>query len=323
MREDISHKKCSCKGRSSRESSVRHYSLLIIFLLVSSCSGTDTPSSQRTGATNRPPSLRTVKILPATVTAGDVLSVQVEAHDPDRNPLTFKYQWFINELQAQGETQPTLSGSTLKRGDHVSVEVIPFDGTAEGVPLRTESSLVINAPPYITHVEIEPIMELPEKGVRAKVDGADADRDEIHYVFRWWGNDKLIQEGEAETLPVSVFTPRDVLIVEVIPHDAASQGNPVKSIPFTIGNSPPKILSLPRNPVDRGRYEYMVQAMDPEGDPIAFNLEVGPPGMVINKMTGEIVWEPPSDMRGTFRVKIVVEDKEGGSAFQEFTLVLG
>lgn len=262
-----------------------------------------------------------VKILPHIVSADDSLSVQVEADHPDRKPLTFKHRWFINDMpRAEG---PTLSGSSLKRGDHVAVELYAYDGAMESLPLRSEASIVINATPRILHVEIKPVVAPEERGARAEVEAVDADGDEIQYLFRWWANDKLVLEGSLGTLSANVFQPGDVLVAEVAAHDAQGQGPPSRSAPFVVGNSPPLIASSPINPLGEGPFEYLVRATDPEGKALTFSLEMGPPGMMINKMTGEIRWEPPPGTKGTYPVKVTVEDNEGASAFQEFTLVLG
>ena len=270
---------------------------------------------------NRPLSLRTVKILPPIITADDPVSVQVEAEHPDRNPLTFKHRWFINDIPR--DEKPTLSRSSLKRGDRVAVEVVASNGRSESPPLRTEASIVVNAAPRIIHVEIKSVAASGERDAVAEVEAVDADGDEIQYLFRWWSNDKLVQEGPLDALSASAFQPGDVLVAEVIPHDAQGPGPPSQSAPFIVANSPPRIASSPINPLEAGKFEYMVRASDPEGKAITFSLEIGPPGMVINKMTGQILWEPPVGTKGTYPVKVMVEDNEGASAFQEFTLVIG
>jgi hypothetical protein len=66
----------------------------------------------------------------------------------------------------------------------------------------------------------------------------------------------------------------------------------------------------------------MVKAVDGDGDPVSFLLEAAPPGMVIDKETGHIVWQIPSDRLGSQRVRVVAEDGQGGKGFQEFHFTL-
>jgi hypothetical protein len=65
-----------------------------------------------------------------------------------------------------------------------------------------------------------------------------------------------------------------------------------------------------------------VKAVDADGDPLSFLLEAAPPGMVIDKETGHLVWQIPPDQLGSHRVRIVAEDGQGGKAFQEFDFPL-
>ena len=44
--------------------------------------------------------------------------------------------------------------------------------------------------------------------------------------------------------------------------------------------------------------------------------------MVIDKETGHLVWQIPPGQLGRHRVRIVAEDGQGGTAFQEFDFTL-
>ena len=127
------------------KSSTKQFVWLILCVLLSSCTSQDLPPSESRSPTNLPPSIKAVQILPRTVTADDLLSVFVEADDPDRNRLTFKHRWFVND-NLMTET-PTLLAGSLKQGDRVAVEIVASDGTVESSPVRTQPSVVVNAPP--------------------------------------------------------------------------------------------------------------------------------------------------------------------------------
>ena len=71
---------------------------------------------------------------------------------------------------------------------------------------------------------------------------------------------------------------------------------------------------------NREQYEYVVQAKDVDGDSINYGLETGPPGMTIDKSTGQVTWKLIPGVAGTHRVKIMAEDGQGGTAWQEFEL---
>ena len=88
----------------------------------------------------------------------------------------------------------------------------------------------------------------------------------------------------------------------------------------SLGNSPPQIVSNPAALTNREQYEYVVQAKDVDGDSVSYGLETGPPGMTIDKATGQVTWKLTPGVRGTHRVKIMAEDGQGGTAWQEFEL---
>ena len=67
-------------------------------------------------------------------------------------------------------------------------------------------------------------------------------------------------------------------------------------------------------------YEYAVEAKDPEGDAVSFELEAGPTGMVIDRTSGRVIWKVPLSVRGTHHVKIVAADTKGARSWQEFDL---
>jgi hypothetical protein len=161
---------------------------------------------------------------------------------------------------------------------------------------------------------------LPEKGTRvlAKVDAVDPDHDEIHYTYRWWRNDRQVKEGEEGVLDTTGFGRKDIVAVEVVARDQEASSLPARSSPIVLGNSPPQIVSNPAVLTNREQYEYIVQAKDVDGDTVSYGLETAPPGMTIDKVTGQVIWHVTTGLAGTHRVKVVVDDGQGGTAWQEF-----
>ena len=67
--------------------------------------------------TNRPPIVRSAKIVPVPVLLNGSAMVQVEAEDPDGDPVAIRRQWLVNGNPIEGETGPSLVPRMLKRGD--------------------------------------------------------------------------------------------------------------------------------------------------------------------------------------------------------------
>ena len=297
---------------------------LVIFLVGCSSESNQPGASSSSGVSqsgNRPPAIQRAVILPSPLVLSGPVAVQIEAEDPDRDPLTFRYQWFINEHRVEGETHPTLSPTFLKRGDRVEAEIVASDGQTSGKAYKTEPAAVGNTPPEVVQVTIEPTGQ-DRSEMRALAEGVDVDHDAIHYLYRWRRNATLIVEGEHETLDTGVFARGDSITVEVIPRDADGVGKPKLSEPIALGNNAPKIMSHPPSKFEKGVFVYAVQAIDDDKDSLKYGLDTAPSGMIIDPATGIISWQVTPDVKGTHRVRIVVQDGHGGSAYQDFDLAL-
>lgn len=297
---------------------------LMVLALVAcwGCSSSPQDGSVAGGTTknNHPPTIRLVTIVPNPLILAGPITAHVAADDPDGTEPTKRYQWIVNGTPVLGATAFELKPDQVTRGDQVALEVIASDGQAESAPYRTEPVTVVNTPPLVSHVTVE--ADSPERGNRvlAKVDAVDPDRDEIHYMYRWWRNDKLVKEGEDSVLDITGFGRKDIVVVEVVARDQDASALPVRSAPSALGNSPPQIVSRPAALTNREQYEYLVQAKDVDGDTVTYGLETGPPGMTIDKVTGQVTWKVTPGVAGTHRVKLMAEDGQGGTAWQEFEL---
>lgn len=72
-----------------------------------------------------------------------------------------------------------------------------------------------------------------------------------------------------------------------------------------------------------GDYYYQVQALDPENDPLTFDLIESPVGMQIDSSSGLISWGVADQQAGEHLVSVTVDDGHGGTDQQTFTLTIG
>ncbi len=154
------------------------------------------------------------------------------------------------------------------------------------------------------------------------MDASDPDQDIPQFLYRWNKNGRIIKEGEEDFLELTEVRPHDLVVVDVMPRDHQVAGKISRSDPYTVGNSAPKIVSSPSTFIDHNRYEYAVKVVDSDSDSVNFQLEVAPPGMAIDKTTGNIVWDVGHVRPGVHKAKVVVTDEQGGSSFQEFELTV-
>ena len=285
-----------------------------------SSSGTGNGSAPAKG--NQPPTITAAKILNDPIPLTGPVEVQVDALDPEREAVSFYYQWYVNNIPFTGQTNATLPAKLLRRGQSVFVEIIPSDGVNKGHPYRTKSVEVGNTSPKVVAVLLTPQTARTGDKLEAQVEASDPDHDGIDLTYKWFRNDEVIKEGDQSFLDTTGFSTQDKIMVEVTANDPSIAGNSLKSEPFVLGNSAPKIVSTPPMSSAEDRFDYPVKATDPDGDQLTYQLEAAPPGMMISPESGHIAWQIPSNQAGTFHIKVVAKDGHGGMATQEFDLRL-
>lgn len=293
---------------------------LCILLGILSC-GMDGESEVKSKIqANSPPTVTSVEVLPRTPTKESELNLTARSRDPDRDPVTYRYQWMKNNEEIPGENKNILKGGNFIKGDLVQANVIPSDGQIEGKPFLSAPVRILNSPPVIQEVRIEPKMAYASDSLRVNIRSYDVDGDSIDYTYQWEKNGAVLSEERSEVLEGGRFIRGDSIAVTVTPDDRESQGSPKRSEPITIFNSPPVIVSSPPTSMQGNDYTYQVKASDPDNDPIFFSLRSAPTGMKIDKETGLIQWTIQAKDKGTHSIEVEASDKEGAKSFQRFSL---
>jgi RHS repeat-associated protein/uncharacterized repeat protein (TIGR01451 family) len=68
-------------------------------------------------------------------------------------------------------------------------------------------------------------------------------------------------------------------------------------------------------------YSYLARAQDADDDPLTYSLASAQAGMIINPTLGLVRWTPTA--AGTYTVAVAVSDGNGGSAIQQYQIVVG
>src|SRR5262249_43118958 len=88
-------------------------------------------------------------------------------------------------------------------------------------------------------------------------------------------------------------------------------------------NREPIITSTPPAGALVGRpYAYDVLAVDPDGDPLTFQLDTAPRGMSVHPELGTVRWLPAADQVGEFDVVLRVLDAQGAAVTQSFRVAV-
>jgi hypothetical protein len=294
------------------------FSSLFFLVGISSCNRQK--EAELKSKTNSAPVITSVTLLPEKPNKESELNLVIRSQDPDGDPVIYQYQWMKNDEEIIGENKDTLKGGSFKKGDLIRVKVTPSDGKIDGKPFLSESVKILNSPPLIQEVRIEPKMASARDHLKAIVRSLDADGDFVYYSYQWERNGSLLNEEKAETLERARFKKGDLITVTVTPDDRETQGFPKKSEPVIISNSPPVIISSPPTSTEGTAYSYNVKANDPDDDPILFSLKSAPKGMEVDKDTGLIRWQIRREDKGPHLIEIEASDNSGAKSVQRYTL---
>jgi len=266
--------------------------------------------------------ITSVSILPEKPTKESELNLSIQSKDPDGDSITYHYQWLKNDEDIFEQNRNTFKKMNFKKGDLIRVRVTPSDGKVNGTPFLSPPVQILNSPPVIKEVWIEPKIAYSTDRLKAYVKSSDSDGDFIYFTYQWEKNGVVLNEERGEFLERGGFKKGDSMAVIVTPDDREILGTSKKSEPLVISNSPPLIVSSPPTSVEKLTYIYQVRANDPDNDPIIFAFKSGPKGMEMDKNTGLIRWEIRREDKGRHSVEIEVSDSEGARSIQRYTLTV-
>jgi len=212
--------------------------------------------------------LSTVDIDESTV----VTCVASEPQDADGDPVTFETRWLVDD-QPVG-TGESLTGADFDRGQQVTCELTPTDGTDAGEPVLSDPVVVGNTAPTLAGVTLTPPDPTRLDTVEAvPVDPEDADGDPVTLEVVW-----LVDGVEVATegpLTGEHFARGQQLQARVTPFDGTDRGPSVTSDPSLVVNAPPVIRDLTLSPASPSVLDPIVARFteeDPDGDTVSFKL---------------------------------------------------
>jgi hypothetical protein len=98
---------------------------------------------------NAAPVVNEVWIEPQTPTIQNDLKVREKSTDADEDSIFFSYQWEKNGAPLMEERKDTLERGRFKKGDSISVTVVPDDREIMGSPKKSEPVKISNSAPAI------------------------------------------------------------------------------------------------------------------------------------------------------------------------------
>lgn len=205
-----------------------------------------------------------------------------------------------------------------------SIEVPRSDSKFQGKEAPSDSNRILNSPPQVTGITIDP--ELPRRNstLKARIEASDPDGDTIAFSYQWIKNGAELMGETSETLRDLTLKKGDKIALRVTAYDMKSTGDEVISREIVILNSAPVITSSPKaQKMKSTLYRYQVVAEDPDGDPITFSLSPSSPqGMTIGPQTGLIQWKIGRNDAGTHTIEIIAADGDEGRCTQKYSLTI-
>lgn len=136
-------------------------------------------ASATTRVRNSPPKALVVKLdPPRDIFHGVDIRAVPEGSDSDGDDIQWSYQWLINNQASPAETDPVLRGDRFRRGDLVTVQVVPSDADDAGRAYIPLAITIPNAPPRFTTT---PPAAFESAVYRYEAHADDADGDDVRY----------------------------------------------------------------------------------------------------------------------------------------------
>jgi hypothetical protein len=197
---------------------------------------------------NSPPRVE-VELTPGGVTTDGEIMANITAFDPDGDEVSLDTTWFVDDTPI-GASGDTLDGTLwFEVGQEIFLEVTPSDPSATGDTVRSNTVIVVNAPPTGPTVAILPVD--PEEGVDdllcvVELPSTDEDRDPISYSISWTvDTSPYPRAGDAgpmtTTLPDDTVPAEDIAdgehwVCTMTPSDGIEPGPPGVAV-VTIGEA--------------------------------------------------------------------------------------
>ncbi len=277
---------------------------------------------------NGAPVLATTPVTAAYI--GTRYEYSFQASDPDGDSIVYSVlQGPVGmEINASSGLLSWVPGEQ-DLGEH-SVTVQAYDGrggaTTQSFPLSVQT-LSDNTPPDITSTPATAVAVGAE--YTYQVVAVDAEGDSLQFALEAAPAGMTIDaQGAVAWVPGSDQAGLHTVAVKV--SDDAG-GTAVQSYTLAVddgtglvGNLPPVISSSPASQADAGAtYSYQVQAADPEGSALTYQL-VGAPASATIDAGGLLSWSTTGGDIGSHSIVIEVADAEGAAAQQQFTVsILG
>jgi hypothetical protein len=162
----------------------------------------------------------------------DDLMVVASAEDPDLDPTTLRYRWFIDGVERGGVTGPAMTADRTRRGNVIQVEVTASDDELVSEPRLSNALTILNTPPGAATVVMAPSAPTAEANIVCAIatPPVDPDGDAMTYTFAWtrdgapWTGPTGRTTHDGDTILAAYTALDDVWTCTVTPNDGEADG---------------------------------------------------------------------------------------------------
>jgi hypothetical protein len=242
-----------------------------------------------------------LEIIPGEAVRNTILNLNAKGFNPSEAAIV----WLVNDTIADDSSSLQFRPTDVVRGDAVQVKAVLKDQT-----ILSNIVKIGNTPPKTTSARLLPEIFKPDDTLNIAAEGTDADGDPVSFIYEWTKNGA--SAGNTKNL-ADPLQRGDKISITITPFDGQEYGSPL-TIEREIRNMPPVIVGHKEFSFDGSVYTYQVRASDPDGDTLAYSLEVPANGMTMDPAAGLLTWVVPAEFKGKQNIMIIVSDGHSGSA---------
>ncbi len=154
--------------------------------------------------------------------------------DSEGDEVTVKYRWFVDGTEITDITGNTIDGTYFDKHNLVWCEVVPCDSLDCGDAVYSDTVEILNTPPTVPVVSIDPAEPFDFEDVAAVIDSeaTDVDGDSVSYHYEW-----RLDDVTMSTLPMlddSLTSTGQHWTLVVWAYDGEEYGG-ADTVEFTIG----------------------------------------------------------------------------------------
>ena len=131
---------------------------------------------------NHPPHIKTLIVVPKYPKLGESVRAEALAEDQDGDTVSLTYKWSRNgEALSEKSDTLVLKDGIYKRGDTITLDVVPDDGRDRGKPAFAKITLG-NSPPEVISSAVP--ANIANRSYTYQVKAADPDGDPLTYALK-------------------------------------------------------------------------------------------------------------------------------------------